>query len=96
MRPVPIELVDIAPEMVRRVLAAPDGDLTGESGIEALEVAFWISIGGVPIQASKWTPTNNDVADLQAGKPLWLLVMTAPGSHPPIMMHVGEITQETT
>ena len=76
MRAAPIPREVAWPHSVRQVIGAPDGDLTGESGIEPVEVI----IDAVEIGGSGWPRFNirivlddDEVARIVAGhRVIWL------------------------
>lgn len=77
MRPTPIPTDEIWENCTRVVMSAPDGDLLNEEiePCEALKGIVEMSGGPVPFHAMRLMLDPGDIEKLQAGEPLWLVIM---------------------
>lgn len=66
----------------RRIIAAPDGDLTGENGIEAVEALTSISEDGTPMFHVRIVLDDLDVARIQNGERVFWYTQHGTGLRP--------------
>lgn len=86
MRPVPIPDECVPEGAERRVLAAPDGDLTDDN-IRPAEALLIFNDSGVPFYQFRIVLEGDDLQKLQAGQPIWLTLV---GAVPPFALEVSE------
>lgn len=72
-----------------RLLAPPQGTKRGECG--ALPVIIFAEPGQIPVFASFWKPSPEDLAKLNAGEHIRLDVFG--GAHPPVWLSVEKCAE---
>lgn len=74
MNPTSIPDEEIWDGAIRYVAMPPDGDITGEGGIEPVEMLKGIIADTeMPFQAVRFTATQEEAQRLMNGEPLWLV-----------------------
>lgn len=74
MNPTTIPNSEVWPGAVRFVAMPPDGDMTGEGGIEPAEMLKGTLDGtDVPFHAMRFTATPEEAQRLMNGEPIWLV-----------------------
>lgn len=74
MRPTPIPDAEVVPGHERLVMAPPDGDLTGDGGVEPVEmlVAPAADGSGLAVFSARIVLEDDDLERLTAGEPFWV------------------------